>query len=131
MRNKLSKSIRGYILNQFYFNLDAVKLTARNLESNEDVSTKYNDIYMLEPRDTEFDNYQIIENMANMAVPAENMYSIVKHIYRKEQSVGKELDENEIVIICAEIYEEFFSLYSFSLVFVDERTRASFHLRLR
>ena len=41
-----------------------------------------------------------------MAVPAENMYSIVKHIYRKEQSAGKELDENEIVIICAEIYED-------------------------
>ena len=61
---------------------------------------------MLEPRDTEFDYYQIIENMANMAVPAENMYSIVKHIYRKEQSIGKDLDENEIVIICAEIYED-------------------------
>ena len=63
-------------------------------------------IYILEPRDTEFDNYQIIENMANMAVPAENMYSIVKHILEKNNLIGKELDENEIVIICAEIYED-------------------------
>ena len=97
---------QAYILNQFNFNIDTIKLTARNIESGEHVLTEYNDIYMLEPTDTEFDNYQIIENMANMAVPAENMYSIVKYIYRKEQSVGKELDENEIVIICAEIYED-------------------------
>ena len=61
---------------------------------------------MLEPRDTEFDNYQIIENMANLAVPAENKHFIVKHVFRKEEFIGKELDESEIVIFSAELYKD-------------------------
>ena len=61
---------------------------------------------MLEPRDTEFDNYQIIENMANLALPNKNKEFIVKHVYRKEQFIGKELDENEIVIFSAELYKD-------------------------